>query len=76
MLETSRQTIKEEVAAGLTSVQELQQGCRLKVKILSRNKKQTISEIQGIIRFTCHMAPSASLRAQVTSTTSLYRLIT
>ena len=40
MLETSRKTTEKEVAAGLTSAQELQHNdVKNKVKILSRNKK-------------------------------------
>ena len=44
--------------------------CRLKMKILCRNRKQTMTEIQG--KFTCHVASSTKLSGSLYSTSSKY----
>ena len=69
MLETSRKKSSCSTMCPKVATQYF----RLKMKILCRNKKQTMTEIQG--KFTCHVAsstkPSGSLQAQVPNTTSL-----
>ena len=68
MLETSRKKISFSTMCPKDATQYF----RPKVKILWRNKKQTMTEIQG--KFTCHVAsrtkPSGSLQAQVPNTIS------